>query len=183
MEDRILFRKIKNALDKLYRIDEVLFTKNDGRGVCERCLTFRFGYYLQLEFNDYFVDCDYNSSYNIDGIEQSEKQVGDTKRFIDIIIHKRESENSPVFETINGVPTFIRYSSDLICFEVKKWNNKTNDGMEKDDNNLKKLTRDYGYKYGFHLILGKTREELILKKYDREQNIEELNLFQIQDNQ
>jgi len=101
------------------------------------------------------VDCDFNSSwertYAEEGIlgetrERSGKSIrnpdgSETKRFIDIIIHQRN--------LIQG--------NDFICLEIKKWNNSA--GIEKDINNLKRLTSDYGYRYGFHLILGKTRNK------------------------
>ena len=70
-----------------------------------------------------------------------------TNRFIDIIVHQRKYEQP----------------SDLICFEIKKWNNCTKKGVDKDINNLKKLTSIYGYNFGFHLIFGKKFEETKLK--------------------
>lgn len=147
-EIEIIKSKIKGCLNKIYTEDKNLFEKNKGRGVCERCLVFRFALYLQEAFNDYIVDCDYNSSSQ-NGKESNGKSIPDStgkisKKFIDIIIHKRE----------NNV------KSDFICFEIKKWNNKDNEAVKKDENNLKVLTNDYGYKYGFHLIFGKTKKEV-----------------------
>lgn len=146
---------INDCIGKLYDIDKDLFKKNEGRGVCERCLVFRFAHYLQEEFNGYFVDCDYNSSF-ARGQSRNGKPIinedgSETKRFVDIIIHKRSAEES-----------------DYICFEIKKWNNRSEYAVQKDENNLKHLTSSYGYKYGFHVTFGKTKEQVIIKEFLRE---------------
>ena len=52
--------RIKNSLNILYDKEIDLF-QND---FSERAIVFRFAYHLQKQIeNDYFVDCDYNSSY------------------------------------------------------------------------------------------------------------------------
>jgi len=150
---------VKVCLDELYGNEKFLFENN----LCERCLVFRLAYHLQIIFNKeysaerYFIDCDYNSSYyNDDGREEPKRRSGkpvpdqisgkSKKRFIDIIVHKRESVND----------------SNLFCFEIKKWNNCTAEGMKKDKNNLAVLTSQYGYSFGFYLIFGKTEKDLKL---------------------
>ena len=164
---------IKPAFDKLYKNDLELFDNN----LCERCIVFRFAYHLQNKFNNYFVDCDYNSSTYFDkesrkwkrkkgkpipDSEQNKAKI--KKRFIDIIVHKRDS-----------------YKSNLICFEIKKWNNcSKKDSIRKDENNLKVLTLQYGYKYGFHLIFGKNKKETLIsifkdgKKFVNQQKIDKI---------
>jgi hypothetical protein len=140
--------KIKQCLRTLYQNDSILFERNSGKGLCERCIVFRFAYYLQNNFPDYSVDCDFNSA-SIDGRPVNGKPIIDpnrrtsTKRFVDIIVHNR---------------TF-RQASDFICFEIKKWNNNNMRASEKDKNNLRVLTSEYGYRYGFYLILGRTINE------------------------
>jgi len=103
--------------------------------------------YLQDAFQNYFVDCDFNSAavlgQNINQKVITNPDGTSTGRFIDIIIHKR---------------TFDR-KNDFICFEIKKWNSRNSERSEKDKNNLRVLTSEYGYRYGFYLILGKTKEE------------------------
>ena len=153
----LYMKYIKPAIDKLYKNDTVLFESN----LCERCIVFRFAHYLQNKFNDYFIDCDYNSLTYLDkgsgkwvrrngkpipNSEQNKAKI--KKRFIDIIVHKRDF-----------------YDSDLICFEIKKWNNCTEDGIRKDENNLKVLTSQYGYRYGFHLIFGKNKKETVISTF------------------
>lgn len=140
--------KIKKCLRKLYTQDAVLFERNQSKGLCERCLVFRFGLYLQKEFPNHFVDCDFNSA-SVNSRDVRGKPITDTdgrtstNRFVDIIIHKRTTQTN----------------TDFICFEIKKWNNYDKEATEKDKNNLKVLTSEYGYKYGFYLILGKSMEK------------------------
>jgi hypothetical protein len=152
--------RTKQVLNDLYNIDEFLFKVNEGRGASERCIVFRLAMYLQQNFPSYYVDCDFNSSfsYYLDengkyiGRENSGKPIknpdgSSTARFVDIIIHKRN------FTGHNGsLP-----NNDFICFEIKK--NDNYDGRNKDLNNLKELTSNYGYLYGFHLILGKHKDK------------------------
>jgi len=150
---------IKVCLDELYIKEKFLFDNN----LCERCLVFRLAHHLQIIFNKvysaerYFIDCDYNSScYYDEGRGELKRSSGKPipnqiikktkKRFIDIIVHKRESGSD----------------SNLICFEIKKWNNCTVEGMKKDKNNLAVLTSQYGYSFGFYLIFGKAEKDLKL---------------------
>ena len=163
-KNRVALREVEEiisvCLDTLYRKDELLFLINNGRGISERGLVFRFAYYLQQEidknFPGYFVDCDFNSSaFTIKGgkpvrksgklIPDPEKSNKKRKRFIDIIVHKRNYNNN----------------DNLFCFEIKKWNSYNKKAKDKDINNLKYLTSSpkYGYIYGFHLILGKHRQD------------------------
>ena len=62
-------------------------------------------------------------------------------RFVDIIIHKRDSDPQ----------------NDLICFEIKKWNNYDAEEIEKDKNNLNVLTSQFGYNYGFQMTIHKVK--------------------------
>lgn len=139
--------KIKKCLVRLYRENPNLFDRNNSNGLCERCLVFRFGLYLQGEFLDYFVDCDFNSSF-VNGSPTGGKQIANsdgskTKRFVDIIVHQRKAPPN----------------TDFICFEIKKWNNRNAKAAKKDMNNLVGLTSEFGYQYGFYLILGRNLRE------------------------
>lgn len=166
-----IIRKVADALRMLYENDLCLFERNFGRGLSERCIVFRFAHYLQDEFQEHYVDCDFNSSsYGL--TQQLGKMIHNTdgtttKRFIDIIIHKRD------FNSASG------YINNFVCFEIKKWNNKTIKGIEKDHNNLKVLTSDYCYKYGFHIILGKRDNETTMEVFERNEHILHLTWEQI----
>ncbi|MEJ2049943.1 MAG: hypothetical protein P8Y60_08920 [Calditrichota bacterium] len=154
--------KIIKCLQRLYHDDSELFKRNKGRGISERCLNFRFAHYLQIAFkNDYFVDCDFNS-FKLNEIGQSQKQIPNPDgrpigRYIDILIHKRDKYQ------INNIA----------CFEMKKWNNRENQGIEKDINNLKYLTRSdgLGYSYGFHVIYGKCLETTKIQVFENGQKV------------
>ena len=52
-------QKVKNALQLFYKEDSYLIDNY----VHERSLTFRLGMYLQNEFPDWKVDCEYNKNY------------------------------------------------------------------------------------------------------------------------
>jgi len=147
---------VKDTISELYEKDQYLFERNNGKGVCERAIVFRFAHYLQIRILDFFVDCDFNSSYEgyinpdgrVIGRERQGKPIRNedgtiTKRFVDIIVHKRD------FRTLN----------DLICFEIKKWNNTNEDDIRKDKNNLRILTSTYGYIYGFHISFHREKEK------------------------
>ena len=147
---------VKSCLRQLYDSDAELFIRNKAKGVCERCIVFRFAHYLQNEVDGFWVDCDFNSSYegyldsegNIVGNEVHGKPITNTdntitKRYIDIIVHNREPKSE----------------SDFICFEIKKWTNNSAKEKQKDFNNLRVLTTEYGYKFGFHIILGRTKNK------------------------
>ena len=157
--------KIHFCLARLYADDATLFTRNSGIGLCERCLVFRFALYLQREFPNYFVDCDFNSSCafthgptggctverDIHGKVITNADGTKTKRFVDIIVHKRTFEPG----------------TDFICFEFKKWNNCRPAHLEKDRNTLHQLTTEYGYHYGFLVILGQTLEQAQWQVFSR----------------
>lgn len=167
MELKKISIMIDSILHKIYSNESKLFIVNDWIWIAERCLVFRFAFYLQRYFAkyNYYVDCDYNSSLRLvdnwkGWFEWADKSGKPIKyrdkywnrkyknRFIDIIVHKR-----------------IARETDLICFEIKKWNNKTKNGMDKDVNNLKILTSEYWYKYGFHLIFWRTRNKCKIDVY------------------
>ena len=164
-EEKTIIVNIEKSLQKLYSEQPSLFPRNNTKALCERCLVFRFALYLQENFSEYYVDCDFNSSswkyYDQCGslkegenpaklIRQSDGSF--RKRFIDIIIHKRSSETD----------------NNFLCFEVKKWNNSR--GIKKDINNLKELTGDeamfqYHYKLGLLIILGRTLDKTKIRLF------------------
>ena len=154
-DQTLIYNLVRTTLITLYRKDSFIFERNNGDGVCERSIVFRFAYWLQRQIDDYFVDCDFNSSFegyrdeqsNLIGRERHGKPIENndgtvTKRFVDIIVHKRDYNSD----------------NDFIVFECKKWNNNRRREREKDFNNLRVMTTRYGYKYGFHIIFGQTLE-------------------------
>ncbi|MFY9299892.1 MAG: hypothetical protein WAO91_01710 [Candidatus Nitrosotenuis sp.] len=142
---------VKYCLNQLYSTDAELFRRNNGEGISERSIGFRFAHYLQNKIkDDFFVDCDFNSSdrgnNDTAGKPIPDPEGGETGRFIDIIVHKRE----------------LGKENNLVCFEIKKWkerwDDRYRDAIEKDRNNLHELTLKegrYGYRYGFHILIRK----------------------------
>jgi len=151
---------VKDCLNQVYQQDSDLFERNDKKGVCERCLVFRFAHYLQNKITNFSVDCDFNSSYRatyINGRWVCEPRQGKpieepngtiTNRFVDIIIHKRS-------DFINNE----NIESDFLCFEIKKWNYHNKNQIEKDKNNLRVLTSRFGYKFGFYINLHRNKNK------------------------
>lgn len=180
MDNEFVKKYIKPVLETLYDLDPLLFQHN----LSERCIAFRFAHYLQNKFdelNEYnvFVDCDYNSHIALGedgewrrhhGKPLSDRGgTGVTGRFIDLIVHKR-TENKDADNW-----------SDLICFELKKWNNETAERTNKDRNNLERLTSDFGYQYGFYVVFGQNKEDLLIEVFAHGASLgRPFNLFQNQ---
>lgn len=149
-------KMVRDCLNQFYSSDSFLLERNDGKGICERAIVFRFAHYLQNKMlkSNFFVDCDFNSSFenhsDSQGRNVGEERCGKpienkdgtlTKRFPDIIVHKRDYNSQ----------------NDFICFEIKKWNNYNRKAIRKDANNLRILTSQYGYIYGFHISIHKIK--------------------------
>ena len=143
----IIITKIQKCVKKLYEKDEYLFEC----GACERSLMFRFAYYLQMEFSNHTVDCEFNK-LGFNGNMTGDKMMIDSdtnelkKIYVDIIIHKRNSN----------------LSDNFICLELKR----TKRYMENDIQRLKIMTSPNGfthdgknyvfnYDFGFFILLTK----------------------------
>lgn len=150
---------VKSCLEELNENDEELFKRKKWKGVSERSFGFRIAHYLQnkLEKDKFFVDCDFNSS-NQGKRKRDAKLIldpegGETGRFIDIIVHRRDRQNN----------------YNLFCIEIKKWNNKNKKDRDKDRNNLRRLTSSkYRYHYGFHIIIHKEKTKSEWSIFDHE---------------
>jgi len=148
--------KIKNALNAFYKNDSFLIDKK----LCERCLVHRIAVYLENErFPDYFIDCEYNKSH-LNKSSEPKRVSNPNGNFIDIIITKRDGN----------------YQNDLICFEIKRWDNYHK--RNKDRENLEILTKGdrFGYYYGFYIILGKSKEKTKIEIYVKGKKIDEFKL-------
>ena len=135
MNNQSLTKCIKNALEKLYKEDNILLDYNtDDPLVAERCISFRLGYYLQNIFIEYNVDSEYNRHKN------EIKRIEDNPIYPDIIIHKRKRDDY-----------------NLAWIEIKKSNSKYEE-TNNDRKRLKSVTygdNNYGYQYGYLIILSK----------------------------
>ena len=155
---------VRGALIRLYEIDTELFKRKQDKMMHELCFTFRFAHHLQnIIGRDFFVDSHYDSSFkkrldeqgnpvldedgNVIYDEQDQKYFqkigGKGRRYVDIIVHKREASSE----------------TDFICFELKKWTTDKPKARRNDSNKLVQLTTTYHYKYGFYLVLGKEMQD------------------------
>ena len=112
---------VKETLVRLYCVDAELFKRKQDKMMHELCFTFRLGYHIQnIIGNDFFVDSYYDSSYrkrldengnpvldkdgNVIYDEQDQKYFpsigGKKRRYVDIIVHKREASSESDFITI-----------------------------------------------------------------------------------
>lgn len=173
MDINIIERDVNSALDKLYTTDQYLFEN----GLCERCIAHKFAQYLEVQTfcSGYFVDCEYNRAYSArNGGIRTKKVTSKDGNSIDIVVTKR-----------NDNP-----EDDLVCFEVKKWNNADGQyGFEEDRQKLRILTGnqnainkntgeilvdDFGqpycfnYQFGFFIIFGPNRENVVMEKFFRD---------------
>ncbi|MBI3841566.1 MAG: hypothetical protein HY295_00180 [Thaumarchaeota archaeon] len=116
--------KVLKCINLLLKQDLFLL-KNDAQ---ERSITHKFAEYLQQEFSDWHVDCEYNR--NLGKIKRRENGSGFNP---DIIIHIRETYN------------------DFLIIEVKKSNGQNNDEV----NRLKEATENNSrlhYKLGLFIL-------------------------------
>lgn len=148
--------KVQNALNTFYKNDSFLIEKK----LCERCLVHRVAVYLENEiFPGYFIDCEYNKSH-LNKSSELKRVSNPNGNFIDIIITKRDGN----------------YQYDLICIEIKRWDNYHE--RNKDRDNLRILTKGdrFGYDCGFYIILGKSKEKTKIEVYFKGNKIDEFKL-------
>jgi len=139
---RVLKAKIMLALQELYHKDKYLLNED----VNERSVSYRLAMYLQNEFKDWAVDCEYNrnvletdlikrlSSPHLIGETATTTDLRATTVYPDIIIHHRGTDNN------------------LIVIEIKKHPSSTYLD-NKDRVKLKGYRDELHYKYGLFLKL------------------------------
>lgn len=119
-------RRLESAIQKLLHRDRELLV----RDVNERSITHRLAMYLQEQFTDLDVDCEYNrcgfdvKRLNDYPMRTATNDTNGTTVFPDIIVHKRSSDGP-----------------NLLVIEAKKRNNPNNDHQKlqafKDDPGLR----------------------------------------------
>lgn len=119
--------RVKRALERLLEQDAYLLKKN----VNERSITFRLGFYLQEEFIDRHVDCEYNRDG--EGPKCDDSEAGKTV-VPDIIVHHRGTCNNH------------------LVIEVKKSGSQQLT-MENDRVKLGKYKIKQGYVYAMFVVL------------------------------
>lgn len=131
MTERDIQKQILKAIDILLEKDAVLF-ENDS---AERAITAKFACYIQDQFPEWNVDCEYNR--NLDGIKRLKEICSQGNHedgasvYPDIIVHKRMTSNN------------------FLVIEVKKTTS-----TESDECDLKKLDafrNELGYQHGLFI--------------------------------
>jgi len=134
--------KIKVALGVLLKNDSFLLEK----GVNERTMTHKLAEYLQTQFPDWNVDCEYNRKgikiKKLEGISECREHVATNRVFPDIIVHRRNS------------------TENLLVIEFKK----TGLNPKCDIKKLKLFTKGNGeYKYSLGLFVQYTYNNRFLE--------------------
>lgn len=127
--------RVMNAIEKLLKKDKYLLRAD----VNERSITHRLGMYLQDEFPDYDVDCEYNRNgidpKRIGYPETTETNDSEGRTvFPDIIVHKRGNNDS-----------------NYLVVEVKKSNSKVKSEIDREK--LWEYKKHNGLNYEFALFL------------------------------
>jgi len=161
MNKKEIIGRVRKALDKLLRMDTQLIDLD----VNERSISHKLAEYLQKEFNEYNVDCEYNRHLNLIKrikIPSGDVYGDDTEAktiFPDIIIHKRNSDEN-----------------NLLVIEIKKSNNSIN--REFDKTKLKLLTKangDYRYTLGLFIEFNMNKKHPDFKCFEDGEEITDTN--------
>jgi hypothetical protein len=153
-ELREIREKVNIALKILFKIDADLLDID----VNERSISHKLAEYLQDQFPDWNVDCEYNKKGNatkkLIGIQECGENIRTDRVYPDIIVHQRKKENN------------------LLVIEIKKNTNKYNPIC--DQEKLKLFTYEkgeYHYSLGLFIKFNQTAEpEFIWYKNGREIN-------------
>lgn len=131
--------KAQKAINKLFKNDIFLLTSNTN----ERSISHKLAEYLQQEFRDWNVDCEYNrdqhsdikkiSNWKTECLKEEPKSDDSDAKTVypDIIIHHRNTRNN------------------LLVIEIKKSSN-TDEG-KCDIEKLKMFIKDLNYQYGLFI--------------------------------
>src|SRR3990172_335038 len=137
-DEELLKKKFLKSVNYLFKNDLFLL-KNDAS---ERSITHKLAEYLQKEFPEWHVDCEYNRD-----LDDVKRRTNDTGFNPDIVVHIRDTDKN------------------LLIIEVKKSNGEYND----EKNRLKEATISK-YQYNYHLgifiilnVLGEYQKEPIIQ--------------------
>lgn len=135
MDFETMKKRVVNALNKLRDKDFFLLKTNAN----ERTISHKFAEYLQEEFSEWIVDCEYNRhGEEIKRIDLPSDKItwDDTEAktvFPDIVVHKRNTDNE-----------------NLLIIEIKKSSNKINHQFDKKK--IEAFTKEpYNYKIGLFI--------------------------------
>lgn len=124
---------IISALFELYKRDKVMLSIDAN----ERSITHRFAIYIEKEFPEWNVDCEYNrdgedpKEIHLNRSNEDDPKNDGNKVYPDIIVHKRTT------------------NKNLIVIEAKK---NTSSDLETDKEKIKAYLEEYNYNTGLFII-------------------------------
>ncbi len=118
------------AVQRLLRHDGHLLNE----GLQERAITHKLAFYLQDEFPEWHVDCEYDHDEDVRKRLRLPRE-GEKDVLPDIIVHRRGTD-----------------AHNLLVMEVKKTSNRESNGVT-DTEKLRAFKDQLGYRYGFFLSL------------------------------
>lgn len=128
-----ILQRVNNAIRILFIRDSFLLINK----VHERSISHKFAEYLEMQFPDWDIDCEYNKKgdatkklLNIPACSQN-NDYNEHSVYPDIIIHQRNTDNN------------------LLVIEIKTSNKKSICDFEK----LKQFTSDPEFKYSYGLFI------------------------------
>ncbi len=154
--------KAEKAIKLFFKHDHFLIEKN----VNERSTTHKLAEYLQLEFSEYYVDCEYNKMIKDSGfitkklgLVSENIESDDTKAktvYPDIIIHERKDSED-----------------NLLIIEAKKEINANGEDANFDMRKIKAYIKQIGYKNGLFIKIGDNYDRTIKNSIWYDKNGEE----------
>ncbi len=98
------------ALQTLQDYDDVVLQKDAN----ERAISHRLAVYLEKLFPDWNVDCEYNRNCNASS-KSPAKRANGNRRFPDIIVHRRETNENLLVIEMKKTPTLL----EIVCDATK----------------------------------------------------------------
>ena len=142
-------RIVKSSLQKLRRMDKDLLDIN----INERTVTHKLAEYLQEQFPEFNVDCEYNRYRNyIKRIRNEQDRSNAISNLSDIELAKLIWENKDADTIYPDIIVHNRGTQDnnILIIEVKKTSNRDTGDFDKEK--IKELmNRPYNYKFGLFL--------------------------------
>jgi hypothetical protein len=150
-------KRVETTLKKLYKNEKYLFDMK----FCERTIQAKFAYYLQLEFVEFKVNCEFNKVAYGD-CQNNTKKINNKRVYLDITINElKENEfkaNICAIE-LKWLPEYCKNFEDLKNIKLKK-------NIKKDKERLTILTNyENQYKYKKGLMICFKKNEYIIEEF------------------
>ena len=153
-----LKRRINKTIKIFYKNDSFLIENK----VNERSITHKLAEYLQQEFPEYHVDCEYNR------MRKNQKMTDDGYVSKKLGLSKKTTDSYDT-EATTVYPDIIIHdrgnnATNLLVIEVKKCTNQNGEAMDFDIKKIGAYIRELKYEHGLFLVLSKTFDETLEKE-------------------